>query len=294
MRRYVALLCLITVVVVGCRGLTTSRGENDRRIDQSYMEKDAKPADGTLINTAASGTSASGTQPKLDVALERQIIYTADIRIEVEDFAKAADRVRSVVESAGGFVANSQVSRDNSERESGTLSIRVPKARFNDVLNDLKALGKVKDEGLHGQDVTEEYTDLEARLGNAKRLETRLLELLDRESKSLKDMLEVERELARVREELGRFEGRKRFLDDRLSLATITVTLFEPYAYTSNIFDPLSDAFDRAGTLLIGSLAVLITVTLAVLPWLLVFGLVGYFAGRRVRKWWRKQRGYQS
>lgn len=223
---------------------------------------------------------------------ERQVIYTALMRVEVEDFVAAAEKARSIAESAGGFVANSHRTAEDGERNAGNLDLRIPKARFADVLTDLKTLGKIKEESLHGQDVTEEYTDMEARLSNAKRLEMRLLELLEQQSKNLKDILEVEKELAHVRQEIEVMEGRKRFLDDRLSLATITLQLYEPHAYTTSVFDPLTNAFAHAGHLLMQSLAGLVTVVAVTLPWFLVLGVVGYFGLRIVRRWWRKQRGF--
>lgn len=242
----------------------------------------------------AGGLSEAASTGAADFSVSRQIIYSATIKIEVKDFEQATDRIRSIVESAGGFVSDSRVEQDDGDKKSGAIEIRVPKARFNDVITDLKALGKVKGEDLHGYDVTEEYTDLETRLANSKKLEERLLELLKHESNKLKDLLEVEKELARVREDIERAEGRKRLLDDRLTLSTITIELFEPYTYTSGVFDPLKDAFDKAGSLLIGSLAALVTMVAVVAPWFIVLGVVGFFAARRVRRWWRKKRGLEG
>ncbi|MBI4366059.1 MAG: DUF4349 domain-containing protein [Deltaproteobacteria bacterium] len=282
--------CLILFLLCGvaCKGRLLQAPLEKAREILSEESSDEPTTSGGGRGLAITGMAA--LSPPLD-AKPRQVIYTAQLRIEVKDFAAAAERVKSIIEAAGGFIADSRVVQDDGDRESGSLEVRVPKVRFNEVLADLKTIGKVKEEALQGQDVTEEYTDLEARLSNARRLETRLLDLLDRESKNIKDLLETERELARVREEVERMEGRKRFLDDRLSLSTITVALFEPYTYTSSVFDPLAGAFDNAGKLLMGSLAVLITILVVALPWITVFGVIGFFLARYVRRWWRKKRG---
>lgn len=276
---------LLGLALIGCRGATVGK------LGQSAQ--DAVPDEKDSAKPASIMAATVGGVPGSELSKERQVIYTADLRIEVSDFGKAVERIKSVVESAGGFIANSSVDQSNDERRSGSVDLRVPKARFRDVMDDVKALGKVKHENLHGQDVTEEYTDLEARLGNARKLEARILELLQRESKSLKDILEVEKELAEVRGTIEEFEGRKRFLDDRLTLATISVGLFEPYAYTASIFDPLRNACTRAGGLLVTSLAALVTVIAVSFPWLLIFGACGYFGARALRRWWRKKRGYK-
>lgn len=276
---------LLGLALIGCRGATVGK--------LGQLAQDAVPDEKDSAKPASIVAATVGDTPVSKLSNERQVIYTADLRIEVSDFGKAVERIKSVVESAGGFIANSSVDQSNDERRSGSVDLRVPKARFRDVMEDVKATGKVKQENLHGQDVTEEYTDLEARLGNAKKLEARILELLQRESKSLKDILEVEKELADVRGTIEEFEGRKRFLDDRLTLATISVGLFEPYAYTSSVFDPLRNACTRAGGLLVASLAALVTVVAVSLPWLLIFGACGYFGVRALRRWWRKKRGYK-
>jgi len=94
-----------------------------------------------------------------------------------------------------------------------------------------------------GRDVTEEYIDLEARLRNLRRQEERLLEILDR-AESVKDVLEVERELGRVRGEIERLEGRLRYLSNRVEFATITVELLEPepIAQSLGLRSAISDA----------------------------------------------------
>lgn len=286
---------LLGLSLVACRGSTVDEGLFGKEgffVDVKQQEEAARAAEDIAMPASTSAAGVGGA-PESGIRADRQVIYTADLRVEVQDFGKAVERIKSIVEAAGGFIANSSVDQSNDERRSGSVDLRVPKARFRDVMDDVKALGKVKHENLHGQDVTEEYTDLEARLSNAKQLEARILELLQRESKSLKDILEVEKELASVRGTIEQFEGRKRFLDDRLTLATINVSLFEPYAYTSSVFDPLRHAFTRAGSLLVASLAALVTVIAVSLPWLLIFGACGYFGARALRRWWRKKRGYK-
>ncbi len=281
--------CSIMLCLLGLIFNTTACQAAERVVTQeAYYAADDQRAVGALMEVAPSPAPVAPAA-SASLSVMRQIIYSAQLRMEVKNFDAASEQIKSLVEAAGGFMASSTVDRSSSDRRSGTLEIRVPKDRFTDVLNQCKALGAVKEEGVHGQDVTEEYTDLEARLSNARRLEMRLIDLLEQHTNALKDMLEVEKELGRVREEIERFEGRKRFLDDRITLSSITVHLAEPYTYTTSIFDPLKDAWSRAGGLLVSSVAVLLTVLIGGLPWLVVGGAIFYFLLRRLRRWRKKR-----
>ncbi len=95
----------------------------------------------------------------------------------------------------------------------------------------MRKLGQVTKIAEATDDVTEEYIDVEARLANSKRLEERIVELLEERSGKLADILEIERELARVRETIERIEGQLRYLSNQTSLATITIELREQKDY---------------------------------------------------------------
>jgi len=95
--------------------------------------------------------------------------------------------------------------------------------RFDQAVERLKALGKVEAVNVSVQDVGEEYVDVSARKANAQRLETRLLDLLATRAGRLEDVLNVERELARVREEVERYQGRLQFLRQHAAMSALTV-----------------------------------------------------------------------
>jgi hypothetical protein len=111
---------------------------------------------------------------------------------------------------------------------SASLELKIPAARWADVIRGLEPVGRVESVVEEVQDVGEEFVDVDARLTNARRLQTRLLDLLDRRTGKLEDVLAVERELARIREEIERYEGRLRFLRTRVATSTLVVFLHEP------------------------------------------------------------------
>ena len=171
---------------------------------------------------------SSGSASPIDVARsgQRQVISQGSMSVEVPDVPSAAARVRAIAEGAGGYVE--QLSSNSvGEFQESTMTVRVPQSEFFTVFEQIKALGKVRNENAGSEDVTARFIDLEARLKSAQREELSLLSLLDRAEK-VSEVLIIERELARVRIELERVQGQLNFLERRVDLATITVFLTPP------------------------------------------------------------------
>ena len=166
-------------------------------------------------------------------ALERKIIRNANLTVEVTSPSDSQHKIVSIAESHQGFVVTSEATQRASEDRTKpemtvTLSVRVPAAQFNQVMEEIRAVGaRVIQEKVTGQDVTEEFMDLDARIKNQKALELQFLEIMKRAGK-VDDALSVQRELAEVRTEIEKLEGRRRFLENQSSLSTINVTLQPP------------------------------------------------------------------
>jgi hypothetical protein len=163
----------------------------------------------------------------LDTA-QRQTISQASVSIEVEEVPSAVAQVQAIVESFGGFVAQLS-SSGGPERQQSTMTVRVPQSDFFAALESIRSLGKVRSENVGSEDVTERFIDLEARLRSALREEESLLSLLER-AEQVSEILTIERELSRVRSDIERDQGQLNFLERRVDLSTITVSLFPPDA----------------------------------------------------------------
>ena len=181
----------------------------------------AAGADG--IDRAAAGNAASRETGQVTA---RQIIATAELTIAAASVEGAVIRARRIAESLGGFVERLS-SAGGDEPPQADLTIRVPQAQFSPALERLEALGVVQFRTLGREDVTERHIDLSARLKSARREEQSLLALLER-SGSVAEILAVERELARVRADIERGQGQLDFLERRVDLATIRLTLLPP------------------------------------------------------------------
>ena len=166
-------------------------------------------------------------------AADRKIIRNADITIEVPSTTDAQHRVTSIAEAHGGFVVTSEAKqRESNDPEQRTLDIklvvRVPSNQFGNAFDEIKKLaGNTPAEQVTSQDVTEDFIDLEARIKTQKALEVQFLEIM-RQAHKIEDALEVQRQIAEVRTEIEKLEGRKRFLENRSSLSTINVNIQTP------------------------------------------------------------------
>jgi len=156
------------------------------------------------------------------------LIRTATASIEVDSLEIAVAQVKQLAAQFGGYVANSGVETGKKRLRNATLEVKIPVTRFDDALSGLTPIGKVESVNVSAEDVGEEYVDVDARMENARRLERRLIDLLGTRTGKLKDVLAVETELARVREEIERYEGRMRYLKAHTATSTISVTVHEP------------------------------------------------------------------
>lgn len=159
----------------------------------------------------------------------RMVIKTASLNVEISNYEEALAQIQKIAAQYGGYIIASTTQTLASNVKSGNVTIRIDAKNFEAALQELKKLAqKVEQEGVQGNDVTEEFYDLTARLENKRKAEKRYQEILAA-AKTTKDILEVEQALTNVREEIERMEGRKRFLEDQVALSTITVNLHEPY-----------------------------------------------------------------
>jgi hypothetical protein len=156
------------------------------------------------------------------------LIRTGAASIEVDKLDPAIIKVRQLAAQMGGYVANSSISGGRDQIRSATLELKIPAARYDQAVGGLGGIGRVESVNTTVEDVGEEFVDVSARVANAKRLEERLVSLLATRTGRLEDVLAVERELARVREEIERYEGRLRYLRTRAAVSTLSVTVHEP------------------------------------------------------------------
>ncbi len=216
------------------------------------------------------------------------LIRTAQASIEVDSLERALAQVRTLAARVGGEIANTTLQTGRGELHSASLEVRIPADRFDAALDGLSAIGKLETVNVRAEDVGEEFTDVSARIENARRLESRLIDLLATRAGKLKDVLEVEQALARVREEIERYEGRVRYLRAHAALSTLTIAVHEPHPIVGPVgTSVLGEAFAQAWRNFVALVALCVRSLGVVLP----LGLVGALAWLTLRRRLHPQRG---
>jgi hypothetical protein len=183
------------------------------------VELSEKPNEGTVENKP----------------IERMVIYKADLRMKVKNYEKAQKDLEEKAKKYGGFIIEANAYRDTNKQMSGSITLRVPQERFQEFLHDAEGIAQeVVERNVNGQDVTEEYVDLESRLRSKRVVEERLLEFMKQAQKT-EDLLKISNDLAVVQEEIERIVGRMKFLENQSALSTITITLFEENVIVPNL-----------------------------------------------------------
>ncbi len=199
-----------------------------------------------------------------------KIIKSADLALVVDSVKDAMKKAEQIAVSLGGYATYSKLERSDEDYVSGQSILKVPGPKFDLALEKFEGLGRVSSRDLRAEDVSEQYMDLDSRLRNLKKQEDALLVLFNRSGK-VTEILEIERELARVRTESEQIQGRLKVMKNQISFSTINLTFYQvrtaiPESATS-FGSIVKEAISSALTSLAGLAAALLTG----LVWLVIF-----------------------
>jgi uncharacterized protein DUF4349 len=244
-------------------------------------DKNGRPASVALSEVVVTGVSELPVPTPVDVA-SNMLIRTATASIRVDSLEIAVAQVKQLAAQFGGYVASSGIEAGQKRLRNATLEVKIPVTRFDDALSGLTPIGEVETVNVSAEDVGEEYVDVNARMDNARRLERRLIDLLATRTGKLKDVLDVERELARVREEIDRYQGRIRYLTAHTAMSTLSVTVHEPVPVVGTAGKSvMGEAFTQAWR----NFVVLLSFTVQSLGVVLPLGLIALTAWFVTRRW---------
>ncbi|GGH16419.1 DUF4349 domain-containing protein [Paenibacillus segetis] len=238
----------------------------------------------------ASDRAGSGFQPSDSAAgLNKKLIYKANVVVEVNDYGKAQSEVRNLVTLSGGYILEFSESQSQDER-GGTFVLKVPASGFSSFLDQLEKLKSVSQQrSIQGQDVSEEYVDLESRLKVKQAMEDRYLKFINEATKT-SQLVEFANELERIQTEIEQIKGRMRYIDKNVSFSTIEIRLYQPEESIIKISKDDTPLMKRAEEALTGSLKVLsmffqwiIVVLSGALPIIVIAAVIGV-------PWWLLRR----
>ena len=222
----IVLLVLALAVAAGC----TSDNDDEAAGAGGGGAAPAAAEDSASLKDTSGGSVAVGDPvPSTLPQVGPQVVQTASLRLAVErgEFDAAIDEAGSVAAGLGGFVVSSTASQGSEKRlVRGTIVVRVPSGSYDEAIEALRSLGKVEARTESGQDVSQEFVDLGARIRHLQAVESQLLTLLDR-ANTVAAALAVQRQLSQVQLELEQARGRLQYLDDRVAFATISLEIHE-------------------------------------------------------------------
>ncbi len=180
----------------------------------------------TTMEMADEEMVAPTTEQTIDETVERKLIKEGWVEFETDDFNSTRKTIFEAVKKHEGYVSSDQEFKSPG-RKSNTVIIRVPADNFDNLLSDAtQGVKRFESKEINVKDVTEEFLDIEARLKTKKELEQRFIDLL-KEAKNVAEILEIEKQIGQLRSDIESIEGRLKYLQDRVSLSTLTMTFYE-------------------------------------------------------------------
>ncbi len=243
-----------------------------------------------VVGCGASVSPATGMMAAAQVhpggaSVERKVIDTVHLNLRVDSVDTVARQLPNAVDAVKGYIADSQITQS---QHSGTWTIRVPSEKLPAFLDVVKPWGVVQSQRTTAEDVTEQFIDVSARLASKRVEEERLLKLLQEGTGTLADILAVEQQLQRVRQEVEQAQGRVRYLEHATQYATVHLSVHELFGVSWSDGQPLSSQVmsvirSSVNVLLLFGRGLLL-VAVALVPWLIVLALPLVIAWRWLRR----------
>lgn len=278
---------------------TRSSGYYDTngRVSGLISSRTGRTDQGTIGKLQKNATQAEELKQgsrELAIPTGPMIIRTAELTLTATNFEQVRARLEDILRRNNGYLGQLSVTGSAESAQSLTATLRVPADKLDSAIADLKKLGRVESESQKGDEVSQQYVDLQARLGNARNTEQTLLDILRHRTGKLADVLAVEQEIASVREEIERMQAEKKSLEKQVAFSTVELKVAEDYKQPVHVVPTSTSrrirdaAVDGYETLVAG----LINVLLFFVSWgpsLLVWGAILFFPARMLWKRWRKR-----
>jgi len=193
---------------------------------ESFAQAERTVVTGSNIATAEEvGPKPAETPPS--ALANRKLIRNATVELEIVSFDDALQKITAIANDERGYVATTSSQKQANGKLSGEVVVKVLPENLDRFLQKIRKLGELKNQTLGTEDVTKAYFDTDARLKNAHVMEQRLIDMLKTKTGKVADLLQVEKELARVREEIEKMQGELKYWDSQVQFATVTISLAE-------------------------------------------------------------------
>jgi anti-sigma factor RsiW len=205
--------------------LASTKPKKSEFKDEKAPESEPEPSEYAMTTAPEESTTSSPTVT--GPTANRKLIRNATAELEVVSFEESIQKITGFASEEKGYVATTSSEKQANGKLRGQIVVKVLPDNLDRFLGKLRGIGELKNQALTTEDVTKAYFDTESRLKNARLMEQRLIEILKTKSKDVADLLEVEKELGRVREQIETMQGELKFMDSQVAFATVTITLAE-------------------------------------------------------------------
>lgn len=249
----------------------------DLKSPANYESAEASASEAIAVDSAAVAVSAPSPQT------QTKIIKTADLSFQTPDLNASYESLKTGISKYKAIVQNDE-SGKNDESVYRNLTIRIPSQHFDAFISDIgKGVKHFDRKEISQQDVTEEYVDTESRMKSKKKLEERYLQLLAKASK-VSEMLEIEKKLAEIREEIEAKEGQLKYMQNRVSMSTVNIQMYTYNAsesgatvsFGSKIWNSIKEGFNGLSNFMLS--------IISIWPFILIFVGLFVFIKRRFFK----------
>ena len=280
---------LLVVVAISVPNLLRSRMAVVNVQEELRSPAPSLPSQGSLGSLSRKGQAY---RPEASPMSGPMVIRTASLTLLTKEFDRARTAIQQIVAKRGGFLGQLTVSGEDNTGRTLTAVLRVPSSQLDASLAELKPLGRVTQESQSGEEITQPYTDLIARLSNARATEKRLVEVLAQRTGKVADVLEVELEIARVRGQIESMEAQRRSLEKQVQFATVQLRVTEDFKQSLEVTPPstgtmlwnaLADGFRSAVDTVLGVAEFLLRTGPSLLVWALILWWPASVAFRRIR-----------
>ncbi|WP_067726930.1 DUF4349 domain-containing protein [Oceanobacillus damuensis] len=304
---FISIVLWIGVLITACSNDTENSATSSDRADFGTEER-AENVEMESSDSISGGSDSATDQEVSDsreesvssqegeiIQSDRKIIYTANLHIEVKNYQQTLNTIQSQVANRGGYIVDSNM-QGYAENDSvnGHVTVRIPQGQFREFIQIVEDdSSKVLESSISGQDVTEEFIDLESRLKSKRVVEERLLSFMEQAEKT-EDLLTISADLAEVQGEIEEITGRMNYLENRTDLATVTIYMEENNVTISGMNEGELDTWEKTKKQFLNSINFLLTVfsgifvffigNLPVFILLGVIAMIGFFIYRRIRK----------
>jgi methyl coenzyme M reductase subunit D len=277
--RFVIIFLLIAISGCTHKNKSDVNAPSTNTIDEKVYQQKELPTTTNKAGDKSPGSVKDINNPNeqnsnIKDVTNRMIIKTGTMNLEVDKYDETEKRATDIAKKYNGFISGSNSNLNSGGKKQGTIMIKVPADKYDALIAEITTLGKVMNQNINANDITEEYIDLEARIKTQKELEQRLLKLLSEKTARLTDVVEVEQKLASVRQVIESIDGRMRYLKSQSEMSTLILSIFEPSLLVTSsgggFFYEISQGFKKGLEAFTEVLSGLITVVIAIIP-LIIF-----------------------